>query len=62
VSLFRAKRGSVALEYIVSLGMGVPFVIAWLKVFNPGVGYTDLGQQCTNYFQRMLTGMSLPLP
>lgn len=57
-----AKRGSVALEYLVSLGMGVPFVIAWLWIFEPGVGYTEYGRQLTNYFQRMLTGMSLPIP
>ena len=57
-----SRRGSVALEYLVSLGMGVPFVVAWIHVFEPGVGYTEFGRQCTNYFQRMLTGISLPLP
>ena len=56
------KTGSVALEYLVSLGMAVPFLLAWLCLFEPGSGYTKVGRECTNYFQRMLTGISLPLP
>ena len=42
--------------------MGVPFVVAWLWIFEPGAGYTEYGRQLTNYFQRMLTGISLPIP
>ena len=62
MNVMTSSRGSVALEYLVSLGMGVPFVVAWIWIFEPGVGYTEFGRQCTNYFQRMLTGISLPLP
>ena len=54
--------GSVALEYVVTLGAAVPFVMVWLALFEPGVGYTEVGRQFTNYFQRMLTGISLPVP
>lgn len=54
--------GSAALEYVLTLGVAVPFLVAWLAVFKPGGGYTDVGVQFTNYFQRMLTGISLPVP
>lgn len=58
----RDIAGSVALEYVVTLGAAVPFVMVWLALFEPGVGYTEVGRQFTNYFQRMLTGISLPVP
>ncbi len=54
--------GSVALEYLLTLGVAVPFLVAWLALFEPGVGYTEAGMRFTNYFQRMLTGISLPIP
>ena len=59
---FGCDSGSMILEYIVSLGVAVPFVLAWLLLFEPDAGYTQLGLQCTNYFQRMLTAISLPIP
>ena len=58
----RNDTGSVALEYLLTLGLVVPFLIVWLTLFEPGVGYTDAGVRFTNYFQRILTGISLPIP
>ena len=56
------RNGSVALEYLLALGMGVPLLVFWLALFEPGVGYTNAGRQFMQYFQRMLTGVSLPIP
>ena len=57
-----SSTGSIALEYLVSLGAAVPFLVIWLSLYEPGTGYTKAGLQFTNYFQRMLTGISLPIP
>lgn len=56
------RDGSVALEYLLTLGMAVPLLVFWLTLFEPGVGYTNKGRQFMQYFQRMLTGVSLPIP
>ena len=56
------ERGSVALEYVMLLLVGVVFLECWLHVFTPGRGYTDLGKAVVTYFQRILVGISLPIP
>ena len=59
---FSIQKGSVVLEYIIALGVAVPFILFWAALFESGKGYTDIGQQFINYFQRILTGVSLPIP
>ena len=55
--------GSMALEYALMLSVGVIFVIFVLQIFEPGVGFTeDLGKPMVAYFQRVLTGIALPVP
>ncbi|MBQ4481290.1 MAG: hypothetical protein IJJ33_10430 [Victivallales bacterium] len=56
-------KGSVALEYVMTLVVGVVFLCCWLGVFTPGVGYTEkVGRKLVAYFQRVLVGLSLPIP
>ena len=55
-------RGSMLLEYAMTLAVGVVFVMAGLAIFEPGVGYTALGEKFTHYFQRLLVGISMPVP
>ena len=55
--------GSMALEYALMLSVGVIFVIFVLQIFEPGVGFTeDIGKPMVAYFQRVLTGIALPVP
>lgn len=57
------RSGSVALEYLlVTLFMALAVVWFWVDLFEPGKGYTGHGRQFTQFFQRMLTGVSLPIP
>lgn len=56
------QKGSVVLEYIIVLGVAVPFILFWTMLYESGNGYTDVGLQFMNYFQRILTGISLPIP
>ena len=56
------ETGSVMLEYLLVLAIAVPFLMFWLTIFEPGVGYTDQGMLCMEFFQRILTGISLPIP
>ena len=56
-------RGSVMLEYSLTLGVAAVFLVFALQIFEPGVGFTeDVGKPMTAYFQRVLVGISLPLP
>jgi len=57
-----SQGGSVALEYIVLLVFCVFSYICWLELFEPGVGFTEYGKQFTAFFQRILVGVSLPVP
>ena len=57
------NRGSVMLEYVLMLTVAVVFIYAARTIFEPGVGFTeDVGKPMTAYFQRVLTGISLPIP
>ena len=55
-------RGSMLLEYALTLAVGVVFVAAGLAIFEPNNGYTALGEKLTYYFQRLLVGISMPVP
>ncbi len=50
------------LEYAMTLFVGIVFVAAGLAIFEPGNGYTALGEKFTHYFQRLLVGISMPVP
>jgi hypothetical protein len=50
------------LEYVMTLFVGIAFVVAGLTIFEPGNGYTALGEKFTQYFQRLLVGISMPVP
>ena len=61
--ILKKTDGSMALEYALMLSVGVIFVIFVLQIFEPGVGFTeDLGKPLVAYFQRVLTGIALPVP
>ena len=57
-----SDNGSITLEYILVLGIAIPFLTFWLQLFEPGKGYTNLGLSFVEFFQRILTGISLPIP
>ena len=62
-SLRNADGGSMILEYALMLSVGVVFVFVAIQIFEPGVGFTeDLGKPLVAYFQRVLTGIALPVP
>ena len=55
--------GSMMLEYVLMLSVGVIFVFFAIQIFEPGVGFTeDLGKPLVAYFQRVLTGIAMPIP
>ncbi len=55
--------GSMILEYVLMLSVGVVFLVVALQIFEPGEGFTeDLGKPLVAYFQRVLTGIALPVP
>ena len=55
--------GSMMLEYVLMLSVGVVFWIFAIQIFEPGVGFTeDIGKPLVAYFQRVLTGIAMPIP
>ena len=59
----KQSDGSMILEYTLMLSVGVVFTYVALQIFEPGVGFTkDLGKPLVAYFQRVLTGIALPIP
>lgn len=60
--LLNSERGSVMLEYVIMLGVAVPFLVFWLTLYEPGVGYTETGLAFVNFFRRIMVGISMPLP
>ena len=59
----RNADGSMLLEYALMLSVGVVFIYVAIQIFEPGVGFTeDLGKPLVAYFQRVLTGIALPVP
>ena len=55
--------GSMMLAYVLMLSVAVVFLWAALAVFERETGYTeDVGKPLVAYFQRVLTGISLPIP
>ncbi len=58
-----SERGSMMLEYVLMFSVAAVFLWCALRIFEPGVGYTaDMGKPFVSYFQRILTGISLPVP
>lgn len=66
MKFLRSEHGSVLMEYvIVNLAIAVPLLLLWHKgVFDPSknewVGELGLGIQ--SMFQRVLSGIALPIP
>ena len=59
----KRSDGSMIMEYALMLSVGVIFVYVALQIFEPGEGFTeDLGKPLVAYFQRVLTGIALPIP
>ena len=59
----RRSDGSMILEYALMLSVGVIFLFVAIQIFEPGEGFTeDLGKPLVGYFQRVLTGIALPVP
>ena len=59
----KKSDGSMIMEYALMLSVGVVFIYVALQIFEPGVGFTkDLGKPLVAYFQRVLTGIALPIP
>lgn len=62
-NILTETEGSMMLEYVLMLSVGVIFVYFALQIFEPGVGFTeDVGKPLVAYFQRVLTGIALPIP
>lgn len=60
---FKDTKGSVMLEYCIVLSIAVVFLYFSREIFVPGSGFTDnVGKPMVSYFQRVLVGISLPLP
>lgn len=56
-------RGSVMLEYVLILLVAVVFLYSAREIYSPGIGFTEnIGKPMTAYFQRVLVGISLPIP
>lgn len=58
----RLRSGSIVLEYLMTLLLAIPFLILWLTFYEPGVGWTEAGDDFTGYFRRMMTGVAMPIP
>ena len=56
------NKGSIALEYAMTLVIAVVCLEALFYIFVPGMGYTDKGKLMVAYFQRILVGVSMPIP
>ena len=57
------RTGSMMLEYTLMLLVGVIFLYCAREIFKPGVGFTEeVGKPLVAYFQRVLVGISLPIP
>ncbi|MBR4255430.1 MAG: hypothetical protein IKQ16_10115 [Lentisphaeria bacterium] len=57
------ENGSMVLEYVLMLSVGVVFLYCALQIFEPGRGFTEeIGKPMVAYFQRVLVGISLPVP
>ena len=62
-NMLKARTGSMMLEYTLMLLAASAFVYFAREIFEPGVGFTeDVGKPLVAYFQRVLTGISLPIP
>ena len=62
-NILTETEGSMMLEYVLMLSVGVIFVIFAIQIFEPGVGFTEeLGKPLVAYFQRVLTGIAMPIP
>ena len=59
----RGEKGSIALEYLIVLaGFAVPAAVMWTALFDFKTGYTETGWLLMQFFQRLLAGISLPIP
>ena len=62
-NILAEQDGSMMLEYVLMLSVGVVFWIFAIQIFEPGVGFTeDIGKPLVAYFQRVLTGIAMPIP
>lgn len=61
-STVNACKGSMLLEYALTLCVATVFLAAGLSLFRPGSGYTDYGRRFTAVYQRLLVGISMPIP
>ena len=62
-NILTESDGSMMLEYVLMLSVGVVFWIFAIQIFEPGVGFTeDIGKPLVAYFQRVLTGIAMPIP
>jgi hypothetical protein len=62
-NILAESDGSMMLEYVLMLSVGVVFWIFAIQIFEPGVGFTeDIGKPLVAYFQRVLTGIAMPIP
>ena len=62
-NILAESDGSMMLEYVLMLSVGVVFWIFAIQIFEPGVGFTeDIGKPLVAYFQRVLTGIAMPVP
>jgi len=56
-------KGSIALEYVMMLPFFCfVFFGSLFTIFVPGTGYTEKGKLLIAYFQRILVGISMPIP
>lgn len=65
--LLRCSRGDILMEYVIlNVFIMVPLVVAGERLFDPaGAASGDLGffgEQFVGWMQRMLGGVSLPIP
>ena len=60
--LSKNESGSIAMEYLIVLTFAIPFEIMWLSLYSFKTGYTDFGWLFMDFFQRILAGVSLPIP
>ena len=60
---FKNQNGAVMLEY--ALGaflLCIPLAAVWCSLYNFSEGWTAQGLHFAVFFQKILTGISLPLP
>lgn len=59
-----SEKGSIMLEYVIVLcGIGVALIVFMNRAFfDISAGFGPLGREIVAFYQRMLGGLSLPVP